>query len=164
MTINVPPHYDDFHAAVILNGDKNALWERREAATWHGVKNLWLGWHLAVFLTTAADPSLALVLLSKSSKSLDHMLRKGYTAYSEWHLTAFLTTGTDPSHSFRMTINISLIMTPCPPIVILNGDKNALWERREAATWHGVKNLLPRWRLSWILPDTFVLLPSNLCM
>ena len=30
MTINVPPHYDDFHATVILNGDKNALWERRE--------------------------------------------------------------------------------------------------------------------------------------
>ena len=25
MTINVPPHYDDFHATVILNGDKNAL-------------------------------------------------------------------------------------------------------------------------------------------
>ena len=57
-------------------------------------------------------PSLLLVLLSKSSKVLDHMLRKGYTAYSEWHLTAFLTTGIDPSHSFRMTINISLIMTP----------------------------------------------------
>ena len=115
MTINVPPHYDDFHATVILNGNKNALWERREAATWHGVKNLWLGWHLAVFLTTAADPSLALVLLSKSSKVLDHMLRKGYTAYSEWHLTAFLTTGTDPSHSFRMTINISLIMMTSMP-------------------------------------------------
>ena len=32
-------------------------------------------------LTTAADPSLALVLLSKSSKSLDHMLRKEYTVY-----------------------------------------------------------------------------------
>ena len=25
-----PPHYDDFHATVILNGDKNALWKRRE--------------------------------------------------------------------------------------------------------------------------------------
>ena len=30
MTINFPPHYDDFHATVILNGDKNALWERRK--------------------------------------------------------------------------------------------------------------------------------------
>ncbi len=50
MTINFPPHYDDFHATVILNGDKNALWERREAATWHGVKNLLLGWHLSRIL------------------------------------------------------------------------------------------------------------------
>ena len=38
---------------------------------------------------------------------------------------------TDPSRSFRPTINISLIMTPFPPIVILNGGKNAVWERRE---------------------------------
>ena len=30
MTINVPPHYDDFHATVILNGDKNALWEKQK--------------------------------------------------------------------------------------------------------------------------------------
>ena len=27
-------------------------------------------------------------------------------------IPAFLTTGTDPSHSFRMTINISLLITP----------------------------------------------------
>ena len=43
----------------------------------------------------------------------------------------FLTTGTDPSRSFRMTINVSLIMTLFHPIVILNGGKNALWERRK---------------------------------
>ena len=36
------------------------------------------------------------------------------------------TTAADPSHSFRMTINVSLIMTPFPPIVILNEGKNAL--------------------------------------
>ena len=36
---------------------------------------------LTGFLTTAIDSSLALVLLSKSSKSLDHMLRKEYTVY-----------------------------------------------------------------------------------
>ena len=30
--------------------------------------------------------------------------------------TVFLTTVIDPSHSFRMTINISLIMTPCRPV------------------------------------------------
>ena len=47
------------------------------------------------------------------------------------NLTDLLTTGIDPSHSFRMTLNIPLIMTPFPPIVILNGGKNALWEKRE---------------------------------
>ena len=123
------------------------------------MKNLLLWWHLAAFLTTAADPSLALVLLSKSSKSLDHMLRKGYTAYSEWHLTAFLTTGIDTSHSFRMTINVPPHYDDFHATVILNGNKNALWERREAATWHGVKNLWLGWHLSRILPDTFILLP-----
>ena len=34
---------------------------------------------LPAFLTTVTDSSLSLVLLSKSSKSLDHMLRKEYT-------------------------------------------------------------------------------------
>jgi hypothetical protein len=33
----------------------------------------------------------------------------------------FLTTVADPSRSFRMTINVSLIMTLFYPIVILNG-------------------------------------------
>ena len=41
-------------------------------------------------------------------------------------IPAFLTTCTDPSHSFRMTINVSLITTLFHPIVILNGGKNAL--------------------------------------
>ena len=36
------------------------------------------------------------------------------------------TTAADPSPSFRMTINVSLIMTFFPPIVILNEGKNAL--------------------------------------
>ena len=36
------------------------------------------------------------------------------------------TTAADPSHSLRMTINVSLIMTSFPPIVILNEGKNAL--------------------------------------
>ena len=43
----------------------------------------------------------------------------------------FLTTIADPSRSFRMTLNIPLIMTPFPPIVILNGGKNTVWEKRE---------------------------------
>ena len=65
-----------------------------------------------------------------------------------WHLTAFLTTVTDPSRSLRMTINVPPIMTPFLPIVILNGRKNALWEKREAAIGHKVKNLLLCWQFT----------------
>ena len=38
---------------------------------------------------------------------------------------------TEPSHPLGMTLTVSLIMTPFPPIVILNGGKNAVGERRE---------------------------------
>ena len=37
------------------------------------------------------------------------------------------------------------------PIVILNGGKHALWERRKTERWIGVKNLLPWWRLTVFL-------------
>lgn len=46
-------------------------------------------------------------------------------------LSASLPIITDPSPPFRMTLNIPLIMTPFPPIVILNGGKNTVWEKRE---------------------------------
>ena len=61
----------------------------------------------------------------------------GYVIRSEESITlddallSSLITVTDPSHSFRMTINVSLIMTSFPPIVILNGGKNTVWEKRE---------------------------------
>ena len=73
------------------------------------------------------------------------------TADSFYLLTDCLTTGIDPSNSSRMTLNIPLIMTPFPPIVILSGGKNALWEKREMEWWHGVKNLLHRWCLTVFL-------------
>ena len=41
---------------------------------------------------------------------------------------------TENTLSNRMTIKVKLIMTPFLPIVILNGRKNALWEKRETAT------------------------------
>ena len=44
-----------------------------------------------------------------------------------------------------------LLVTCFPQIVILKGSKNALWERRETGQWHGVKNLLPGWRLTAFL-------------
>ena len=54
------------------NGKRNSETERRIYAS---------GDKLTASLTTVTDPSLRLVLLSKSSKVLDHMLRKEYTVY-----------------------------------------------------------------------------------
>ena len=86
----IPCHYDAFRSPllvtcfpkiVILNGCKNAVWESREAAIWHRVKNLLFWWRLTGFPITAVDSSLR----------------------SEWRLMVFLTMGTDTSHSLRMT-------------------------------------------------------------
>ena len=66
---------------------------------------------------------------------------------------------TDPSHSFRMTTDAFLIMTPFPPIVILNGGKNVVWERRKTGQWHRVKNLSLGWHLTVFL--TTVIDPSR---
>jgi len=63
----------------------------------------------------------------------------------------FSTMGADPSRPLMMTINVSFIMTCFPQIVIQNGGKNALWERRETGQWHRVKNLLRWWRLTVFL-------------
>ena len=68
-----------------------------------------------------------------------------------WQLTAFLTTVIDPSHSLRMTFNVLCHYDALPYPVIQNGDKDALWERRKTEQWHGVKNLLPWWRLTGFL-------------
>ena len=121
MTINVPPIMTPFLPIVILNGRKNALWEKREAATWHRVKNLWLWWHLTTFLTTVTDPSLSLqddVLWSSSSQ------QQVFDIASGWRLSS---------------------------VVILNGGKNAVQEKRETGQWHRVKNLL-LWMASYGFP------------
>ena len=61
-------------------------------------------------------------------------------ADSFYLLTAFLTTVIDSSLALRMTpfvlrhydaFRSPLLVTCFPQIVILNGGKNALWERRE---------------------------------
>ena len=59
ITINVFCHCGAFPLIVIQSFGKNTLRERWKPAMCHKAKNLLLGWHLAVFLTTAADPSLA---------------------------------------------------------------------------------------------------------
>ena len=66
---------------------------------------------LNVSLTTTANP----LLLFRMTPNGNHMLRlfnSQLTADNFYLLTAFLTTVTDPSHSFRMTLNALLIMTP----------------------------------------------------
>ena len=75
-------YYDDFHTPS-FRAEARMLCEKdgkRDSGTeW---RICYSGNILPVFLTTVIDPSLPLVLLlSKSSKSLDHMLRKEYTVY-----------------------------------------------------------------------------------
>ena len=48
---------------------------------------------------------------------------------------------------------LTLWMTPYRPIVILNRDKNALWERRKTKRWRKVKNLLLWWHLNGLYKD-----------
>ena len=72
-----------FPKIVILNGRKNAVREKRETATWHRVKNLWLWWRLTAFLTTGIDPSRSLRMT----------------------FNVFLTTTANPLLLFRMTPN-----------------------------------------------------------
>ena len=91
----------------------------------------------------------AKMLCEKAGKRDGEMEWRIY--YPDDILRLSLTTNTDPSHSFRMTLNIPLIMTPFPPIVILNGGKNTVWEKREMGQWNEVKNLLPGWHLTAFL-------------
>ena len=74
-----------------------------------------------------------------------------------WHLTVSLTTAADSLLSlWAMSFGLRhhavfcspLIMTRFPKIVILNGGKNALWEKRKTERWNGVKNLLCWWCLT----------------
>ena len=81
-------------------------------------------------------------------------------ADSFYLLTAFLTTVIDSSLALWMTPFVlrhydafrSPLLVMCfPQIVILNGGKHALWEKRETGWWGWVKNLLHWWRLTAFL-------------
>ena len=82
--------------------------------------------------------------------------------YLEWHLTVFLTTVTDPSLSLQDDALPWVLLYRqarkwlesrlCRLFnVILNGRKNALWEKQKTGQWHRVKNLLP-WMTSYRFP------------
>ena len=110
-----------FSPIVILNGCKNALWKKRETGWWHRVKNLWLWWHLTAFLTTVTDPSLSLQDDVLWSSSSQQQV---FDIASGWRLSS---------------------------VVILNGGKNAVQEKRETGQWHRVKNLWFWWHLTTFL-------------
>jgi len=79
-------HYDVLPYVVILNGDKNVLWEKRESGT-----------------VTQSEESMTLM-----------------TFYSF------------PHHGCRFFAGAHYDVLPY--VVILNGDKNVLWEKRESGT------------------------------
>ena len=66
---------------------------------------------------------------------------------------------TDPSHSFRMTTDAFLIMTPYRPRSFWTGTRIPYEKGREAGQWHRVKNLLLWWHLTVFL--TTVIDPSR---
>ena len=108
-------------SVVILNGGKNAVQKKRETGQWHRVKNLWFWWHLTTFLTTVTDPSLSLQDDVLWSSSSQQQV---FDIASGWRLSS---------------------------VVILNGGKNAVQEKRETGQWHRVKNLWFWWHLTAFL-------------
>ena len=144
MTPFVLHHYDasrspslvtPFPSIVILNGRKNALWERQKTGQWHRVKNL-LPWmtsyrfphHDNRSFAIASDDALPWVLLYRQARKwLESRLCRLFN-------------------------------------VILNGRKNALWERQKTGQWHRVKNLLP-WMTSYRFPHhdnrSFAIAPDD---
>ena len=111
---------------VIQSFGKNVLWEKRESAIWHKAKNLLHWWHFTAFLLTVIDPSHSLRM---TSYRLPHHGNRSFTFVQDddWRFPHY---------------------DALPSPVILNGRKNAVWERRETEQWHRVKNLLRWWRLA----------------
>ena len=141
----------------------------------HEVKNLLLWWHLTAFLTTAIDPSHSLgmtinislimtscrlpsfwtearMLCGKDGKRNNGTEWRIYYSVDvlpaflitqrilrqcpRWHFTTFRTTAAYPLYGSECLLTVP---------VILNGGKNALWEKQETEQWHGVMNLLHPW-------------------
>ena len=114
-------------------------------------------------------PSLLLVLLSKSSKSLDHMLWKEYTVYSEWRLairrhSALLADSSQLIADSFYLLTVSLTMTPYHP--------RSFWtDARMLCKKAGKRNRETEWRIYYSddISHGFFRTPlsyslSNLCM
>jgi len=97
---------------VIQSFGKNVLWEKRESAIWHKAKNLLHWWHFTAFLLTVIDPSHSLRM---TSYRLPHHGNRSFTFVQDddWRFPHY---------------------DALPSPVILNGDKNAIWERQGSGT------------------------------
>ena len=106
------------------------------------VINLWLWWDFTVFPTMGTDSSLALWM---TPYRLPHYGSRSFTVTQNdalpWVLLYRQAWKWLESQLCRL-FN-----------VILNGGKNALWERREMGWWGWVKNLLHWWRLTVLYKD-----------
>ena len=163
------PHYDALPSPVILNGRKNAVWERRETEQWHRVKNLLLGWRLTVFLTTVIDPSRSFRMTTDAFLIMTPYRPRSFwmdarmlfekdgkrNSDTEWRI--YYSDDVLPSSSPRVYRSFTFVQDDdwrfphydaLPSPVILNEDKNAVGESQKTATWHRVKNLLRWWRLA----------------
>ena len=139
MTINVPLIMTPVPPIVILNGRKNAVREKRETGQWHRVKNLWFWWHLTAFLTTVTDPSRSLRMTLNVSLTTRY---RSFTFASD----DVLWSSSSQQQVFDIASGWRL-----SSVVILNGGKNAVQEKRETGQWHRVKNLL-LWMASYGFP------------
>ena len=124
---------------VILNGRKNAVREKRETGQWHRVKNLWFWWHLTAFLTTVTDPSRSLRMTLNVSLTTRY---RSFTFASD----DVLWSSSSQQQVFDIASGWRL-----SSVVILNGGKNAVQEKRETGQWHRVKNLWFWWHLTAFL-------------
>ena len=121
--------------------------------------------------TFVQDDALPYPVIQSGSKNAVWENRETAMSYGTknlllwWHLTVSLTTVTDSLLSLWATsfglrhhdvFCSPLIMTRFPKIVILNRSKNTVVERQETGWWHGVKNLLPWWRLNVLYKDHIV--------
>ena len=115
-------HYDVLPYVVILNGDKNVLWEKRESGT-----------------VTQSEESMTLMTFY----GFPHHGNRSFAIASGWRFTGSLITGTDSS--------LALIMTFYRTWSFWTGIRMFCGKNGKAERWHRVKNLLLWWHFTAFL-------------
>ena len=114
MTFNVSLIMTLFPLIVIQSFGKNTLRERWKPAMCHKAKNLllWMTFYRLPYHGYKSSHSFRMTFNGQRSYPLFSKLAADSSQLLAFILIpAFLTTVIDPSHSFRMTINVSRIMT-----------------------------------------------------